>query len=76
MNTDGTPLDVKRALLRYFAVWAGPVLALGVWQPLAALGHTGFAVIPLAFNFLWALFDPRRVFLHDRIAGTRIVNSR
>jgi len=76
VNIDGAPLDVKRALLRYFAVWVGPVLALAVWQPLAALGHTGFAVIPLAFNFLWALFDPRRVFLHDRIAGTRIVNSR
>jgi uncharacterized RDD family membrane protein YckC len=24
-------------------------------------------------GFLWALFDPERQFLHDRLAGTRIV---
>jgi len=25
------------------------------------------------FNFAWALFDSERQFLHDRIAGTRLV---
>jgi len=27
-------------------------------------------------GFLWAFFDGERRFLHDRLAGTRIVNSR
>jgi len=71
----GAPLDVKEALLRYFALWVGPALALAAWQPLAAVGHAGYAVIPLAFNFLWAFADRQRLFLHDRIAGTRIVVS-
>jgi uncharacterized RDD family membrane protein YckC len=26
-------------------------------------------------GFLWALLDPERQFLHDRLAGTRIVNT-
>jgi uncharacterized RDD family membrane protein YckC len=29
----------------------------------------------VAFNFLWAFVDPERQFLHDRIAGTRIVEA-
>ena len=28
----------------------------------------------LGAGFLWAFFDPERQFLHDRLAGTRIVN--
>ena len=71
----GAPLDIKEALLRYFALWIGPALALAAWQPLTAVGHTGYAVVPLAFNFLWAFADRQRLFLHDRIAGTRIVVS-
>ena len=29
----------------------------------------------LVVNFLWAFVDPERQFLHDRIAGTRIVTD-
>jgi uncharacterized RDD family membrane protein YckC len=29
----------------------------------------------LGAGFLWALFDRERQFLHDRLAGTRIVNA-
>jgi uncharacterized RDD family membrane protein YckC len=35
---------------------------------LAALGLACFGV-----GFLWALLDPQRQFLHDRLAGTRLV---
>jgi uncharacterized RDD family membrane protein YckC len=76
VTTNGEVLDVKRALLRYFLVWVGPALALAAWVPLENLGHPGYAVIPLAFNFLWALGDRQRLFLHDRVAGTRLVDSR
>jgi uncharacterized RDD family membrane protein YckC len=76
VTTSGEPLDVRRALLRYFALWIGPALALAAWMPLARTGHPGYAAIPLAVNFLWAFADPQRRFLHDRIAGTRIVASR
>jgi uncharacterized RDD family membrane protein YckC len=76
VTSTGRSLDARRALLRYFALWIGPALALAAWMPLARAGHAGYALIPLAFNFLWAFVDPQRLFLHDRIAGTRIVDSR
>jgi uncharacterized RDD family membrane protein YckC len=53
VTTDGTPLDARRACLRYFAA----LLTIAT----AGLG------------FLWALIDRDRQFLHDRIAGTRIM---
>ena len=37
-----------------------------------------FAVVVLTFllpAFLWALVDRERQFLHDRLAGTRIIND-
>lgn len=73
---DGATLDLKRASLRYFALWIGPALAVAAWMPLASAGHTGYAAIPLACNFWWAAFDRQRLFLHDRIAGTRVARSR
>ena len=76
VTVDGAALDLKRALLRYFALWIGPALAVAAWTPLASAGHTGYAAIPLACNFWWTAFDRQRLFLHDRIAGTRIVRSR
>jgi len=30
---------------------------------------------PAGLGFLWGLFDPERQFLHDRIAGTRLVRD-
>jgi uncharacterized RDD family membrane protein YckC len=34
-----------------------------------------WAIAPLGLGLLWALFDRDRQFLHDRLAGTRIVVS-
>jgi uncharacterized RDD family membrane protein YckC len=41
----------------------------------AAVRYTGalISVAALGCGFLWALLDPERLFLHDRIARTRIV---
>jgi uncharacterized RDD family membrane protein YckC len=34
-----------------------------------------WAIAPLGLGLLWALFDRDRQFLHDRLAGTRIVSA-
>lgn len=70
---DGSPLPTRTALLRYLATWIGPGLALAAYGALHSLGWGAHAAWLVAFNFLWALVDPARQFLHDRIAGTRIV---
>jgi uncharacterized RDD family membrane protein YckC len=74
VRTDAGPLTRKIALVRYFCAWIGPVAALAAYLALRPVGLGALALPFLAFNFLWALVDPDRQFLHDRIAGTRIVN--
>jgi uncharacterized RDD family membrane protein YckC len=32
-------------------------------------------LVPTLISILWALFDRERQFLHDRLAGTRLVNA-
>jgi uncharacterized RDD family membrane protein YckC len=71
----GAVLDGKRALLRYFAVWIGPLLAVALYTLLLPHGLGKLAALALVVNFLWALVDAERQFLHDRIAGTRIVRA-
>jgi uncharacterized RDD family membrane protein YckC len=71
----GDPPGTKTALLRYLAVWIGPALALIGYAILRDSGQGGWALWLLPSNFLWAAIDPDRQFLHDRIAGTRIVRD-
>ena len=72
---DGGPVSRQTALLRFLATWIGPVLAIVVYALLRPAGLGAQAVWLIAFNFLWAFVDPQRQFLHDRIAGTRIVRA-
>lgn len=51
--SDGSPVTVRRALVRYVAALLG-TMALGL-------------------GFAWLLVDPQRQFLHDRLAGTRLI---
>jgi len=74
-QADGAPPDSRTALLRYLAAWIGPVLALVGFALLRERGLGALALGLLGFNFLWAGIDPDRQFLHDRIAGTRIVRD-
>lgn len=74
VSREGAALTLGQALARYLLIVAELALAgvgfhlakpLGPWQPLGfLLGTVGLA---------WALVDPDRQFLHDRLAGTRIV---
>ncbi|TAG78390.1 MAG: hypothetical protein EAZ24_06775, partial [Burkholderiales bacterium] len=62
----------KQAIVRYVAAWIGPALALLVFTLIG--GKSGpLWFIALISNFAWAIVDRDRQFLHDRIAGTRIV---
>ena len=72
---DGTPPDARTALLRYLAAWIGPVLALAGFALLQERGLGRLAWCLVGCNFLWAAVDPDRQFLHDRIAGTRILRD-
>lgn len=70
--TDGSEVTVKQAVMRYLATWIGPALGLAMFM---LIGKSGSAwwILGIFANFLWALADPARQFLHDRIAGTRVV---
>jgi uncharacterized RDD family membrane protein YckC len=72
---DDRPPARRTAVARYLAAWIGPlaaVAAFAVLQPLALGGH---ALWLPALNFLWAFVDRDRQFLHDRLAGTRVVRQ-
>ncbi len=76
VRADGGRVPVRTALARYLATWIGPALALGAYAALRPTGLGAHAAWLVAFNFLWAFVDPGRQFLHDRIAGTRLVDRR
>ena len=73
VRADGAPVPRRAAMLRYAAFWIGPVLAFAAYAALESTGHAKQALWLLALNYAWALVDADRQFLHDRIAGTRIV---
>ena len=75
VRADGKVPDTRTALLRYFAAWIGPVLALLAYVALRDTGVGLHAIWLIAFNYLWAFADPDRRFLHDRLAGTRIIGE-
>lgn len=75
IGPDGAPPSLARATLRYLAAWLWflPPLAL---YPLLHLTVPHTLVLEAVWFVLWtacARFMPGRQFLHDRIAGTRIV---
>jgi uncharacterized RDD family membrane protein YckC len=75
VRDDGQNVDRRTALVRYLAAWIGPALALTLYLALRPYGLGAHALWLVALNFLWAFIDPERRFLHDRIAGTRIVRD-
>lgn len=75
-SADGAAVSPRRALVRYLACWVGPACAILAYLLLEPHGHGRWALAMLALNHAWALIDPDRQFLHDRIAGTRLVADR
>jgi uncharacterized RDD family membrane protein YckC len=75
LAVDGGAPSVPRATLRYLAWWIGPASAIAAYLVLRHTGQGRWALALLALNYAWALVDPDQQFLHDRIAGTRIVRE-
>jgi len=75
VDASGAPASPRRALVRYAAAWIGPALAVGAYALLATHGLGALAWPMVALNWLAAFVDPDRRFLHDRVAGTRLVTS-
>lgn len=77
-NAAGVPPSWPQAALRYMLAW--------LWlPPSAAVGHllglvkgpfVGVLCAGLLIWILLAWLDPRRQFLHDRLAGTRLTDLR
>jgi uncharacterized RDD family membrane protein YckC len=73
VDVGGRSLSTRDAWLRYAVLWIGPALAVVTYAVLAPHGF-GALAWPVAFlNWLAALVDPDRQFLHDRLAGTRVI---
>lgn len=72
---DGSPIKAGRAITRYLLAWLWILPGLALAWLLGAQNEM-LLLIPAANLLLCALtvyLDPQRQFLHDRIAGTRIV---
>jgi uncharacterized RDD family membrane protein YckC len=70
VQNDGSPLDVRLAAKRYCGAWIGPAAGLAGY---ALAG--GWGLLLGLVNYSWAWLDTDRQFLHDRIAGTRLVRG-
>jgi uncharacterized RDD family membrane protein YckC len=72
-RADGGTVDARAAVVRYLSAWIGPLLALVAYEFLHPRNLGVHAAWWLAVGYVWPVVDPQRQFLHDRIAGTRIV---
>lgn len=75
VTREGAPLARRQALARYAAAWIAPALALAAYALLRPHGLGALAWPIVALNWLAAFVDSERQFLHDRIAGTRVVSA-
>ena len=74
----GRPLRRTQALIRFMASWLWFLPPLLVTLPLG-LPPSEVGVLTLGWVLVWALlsrFHPQRQFLHDALAGTRLITQR
>lgn len=77
VNADGSRISLGRAIARYTLAWIWVVVAVGIIHVSGVSRWTG-AGVALACVLAWgalAWLDPQRQFLHDRLAGTRLVRG-
>nr|WP_314541632.1 RDD family protein [uncultured Massilia sp.] len=76
VTNDGARLPLRTAVLRYLAAWGFFLPALLACAAFGLHGKGAIAAAIVVGVVAWsmtALFDKDRRFLHDRLAGTRIV---
>jgi hypothetical protein len=71
-SVSGAEVSFARATVRYCAWWIGPALAVAADAAMRGSGYRRWAWTLLALNYVWALLDADRQFLHDRLARTRL----
>jgi uncharacterized RDD family membrane protein YckC len=76
VRPDGRGIELGRALARFLLAGlplaSGAAAAIWLWRhPQSVLGW--LAIAPAAADLAWALADRAGQFLHDRLAGTRVV---
>jgi uncharacterized RDD family membrane protein YckC len=75
---DGAAMETWRAVARYvvagLALGTGAVAMIVLWRQPQTLG-AWLALVPAALDFLWAVVDRERQFLHDRLVGTKVVSA-
>jgi uncharacterized RDD family membrane protein YckC len=74
-TSSGENVGVKRAIGRFLLSWLWIVPGLALARAIEAKEWM-LVAIPAANIVLWAMtafLDPQRQFLHDRIAGTRLI---
>lgn len=79
-EADGRRPSVTRLIVRYVLLWPIPLLCmLAIY---AFSRYTGYVAVELLMVFtpfslfIWTWFDPQKQFLHDRLLGTRLIDSR
>jgi uncharacterized RDD family membrane protein YckC len=76
VDRQGNALSQPRALLRYLLSWLWLLPPLAV-SGVMALSGAELSVLLVGWVVIWALlsrFHPQRQFLHDALAGTRLVH--
>ena len=77
VDTAGRTISQPRALLRYGLSWLWLLPALGAVAPFS-LPAGEIVVVVLGWVAVWAVlsrFHPEQQFLHDALAGTRLVSD-
>lgn len=78
VDRNGAPPALARLLARYVLAWILPLAAaLLVWgiESLSGWPATSMFIVAAPFAiFIGSWLDPNGQFLHDRLAGTRLIN--
>ena len=79
VDAHGRPLRLARAFLRFLSAlfFYGPAvigLVLLFFPSRVSPAITMWAFLPMIATLWWSQFDPDRQYLHDRLAGTRLID--
>jgi uncharacterized RDD family membrane protein YckC len=79
VGIDGSPAPWPRLVLRYALAWVLPLITAAIVWSIAALSGWPatlmFIVVAPFSNFVGSWLDNNGQFLHDRLAGTRLINA-